>query len=349
MKKSLAYLFVFLGLVFSGNAHAKIVKFENCFNVQDNRNYTGYFSEVWKPTNSYNKQQFDYWEILINIKTFEAITNYQFSKKAHQHFSHLPRRISRHMFNTKKYPYLVNTDNQTGEIYYTLKFEDTFWGTKKEKYNKELISSGYDWSDVYEYSIFDITNGIIEKNQNLLNGTKRKVITKCSSKLKFYNFITSDTSSQNKKKLYYDATTKKMKACIFETTNGTCSAFAPYDMSNYDFNTLFYNEKTDSMQKCSKELFGKCLNFLPQTGIIEKNQLFYNKRTRSMTTCLNSNNKGKCLAFGMQPLKRNRLSSGSYIVDSKLNPYYKKVPNTNQLIELGLRMLSGACTLGRDC
>ena len=62
------------------------------------------------------------------------------------------------MFNTKKYNYQVNTDEQTGEIYYSRSFNDTYWGTKKDKYNQKLISLGYDWSDVYSYSIFDLTN-----------------------------------------------------------------------------------------------------------------------------------------------------------------------------------------------
>ena len=356
MKKLFSMILV-LGLLLSGNAYAEIIKFENCFNVKDTRKYTGFFKELWKPTTSFNKASFDYWEILVDLNTFESITNYQFSKNAHKNFSNLPRKISRHMFNTKKYNYQVNTDEQTGEIYYSRSFNDTYWGTKKDKYNQKLISLGYDWSDVYSYSIFDLTNGIIENKSAAFEEPERFTITKCASKVKsfntgvssFYNFQSTSIVNNSDNRLYYDKTTDKMKECLYEVINGYCSAFAPYKLSSYDANTLFYNKAADSMQKCLKHTFGKCTNFLPQIGIKKSNQLFYNKRTKSMTTCLNSNNQGKCLAFGQPPLKRNKKSSGSYIVDSALNPYYKKVPNPDQLLELGLRMLSGACTLGRDC
>ena len=42
-------------------------------------------------------------------------------------------------------------------------------------------------------------------------------------------------------------------------------------------------------------------------------------------------------------------NGGSYIVDDPSNPYKKKVPDGDDLIKLGEKMLSGSCTLGLNC
>jgi len=99
------------------------------------------------------------------------------------------------------------------------------------------------------------------------------------------------------------------------------------------------------MQKCGNASMGRCLSFRPQPSIISNNQLFYNPRTKSMSKCLNSTNDGRCLAFGMPPIKMKNSSN----INSNYNSYFKRVPQPDELLELGLRMMSGACTLGRNC
>lgn len=162
---------------------------------------------------------------------------------------------------------------------------------------------------------------------------------------------TNDTYNNSEARLFYDSMSGKMLECAGQVTNGKCFNFKPYNMNSYTYDTLFFNPQTGSMQKCAQQVLGKCNSFRPQPSLVNKDQLFYDSRTRSMRTCLNSTMQGKCLAFGMSPSHRNlNQNTGTYIVDSPINPYFKKVPRTNtQLMTLGLNMLSGGCTLGLNC
>jgi hypothetical protein len=62
---------------------------------------------------------------------------------------------------------------------------------------------------------------------------------------------------------------------------------------------------------------------------------------------------GQCLAFGISPsINRSALKNEyrGFQSQSKTNPYYFKVPETSSdLIEQGLNMLGGGCTLGLNC
>ena len=101
-------------------------------------------------------------------------------------------------------------------------------------------------------------------------------------------------------------------------------------------NTLFFNSKTGAMQECAMQSRGKCNSFRSSIKIPSRDQLFYDKRSNSMRTCMSNTINGKCVSFGMAPSHRTKnKNTGSYIVDSPVNPYYKKVPRTNtQLINL---------------
>jgi len=151
--------------------------------------------------------------------------------------------------------------------------------------------------------------------------------------------------NNNNPVLFYDNTTKAMRECDGSIIAGTCSKYKSFDMRSYDYDTLYFNPANGKMQKCGNASMGRCLSFRPQPSIISNNQLFYNPRTKSMSKCLNSTNDGRCLAFGMPPIKMKN----SFNTNSNYNSYFKRVPQPDELLELGLRMMSGACTLGRNC
>ena len=161
--------------------------------------------------------------------------------------------------------------------------------------------------------------------------------------------------SDSKPILFYENSTNSMRKCIDSIIAGSCTKYAPYNSADYDFDTLFHNPKTGAMQKCLNEVLGSCRNFSSQANPMARSseQLFYNPRTKSMSTCLNANNSGQCLAFGISPSINKSVSKKEYRgfqSQSKTNPYYFKVPETpSDLIEQGLNMLGGGCTLGRNC
>jgi len=159
------------------------------------------------------------------------------------------------------------------------------------------------------------------------------------------NYLNSDP------RLFYDSSSGKMLECAGKVTLGRCYSFKGYNINSYNFNTLFYNASNGTMQRCLNHVMGKCLKFRPQPIIPNRDQLFYDPKTNSMKTCLNSNMKGKCLAFGMSPSHRTQTqNTGSYIVDNPINPYMKRVPqSSSELITLGLNLVSGRCTLGLNC
>jgi len=68
-----------------------------------------------------------------------------------------------------------------------------------------------------------------------------------------------------------------------------------------------------------------------------------------MTTCLFVDLTGTCSHYDLVPNNWVKNDGGFRMTDSN-NPYYKRIPITSQdLLDLGMRMLSGGCTLGLDC
>ena len=157
------------------------------------------------------------------------------------------------------------------------------------------------------------------------------------------------TYSNSEPRLFYDSLSGKMRECEGKITMGNCYKYK-FD-TNYNYNSLFYNKENGQMQKCLNNVNGRCLKFRPQPSSPSHDQLFYDPRTKSMRTCLNSTNSGKCLAFGMAPSHRNlSKDTGAYLIDSPINPYYKKVPQSyNDLLKLGNRLMNSGCTLGINC
>ena len=152
-------------------------------------------------------------------------------------------------------------------------------------------------------------------------------------------------------KLFYDSSTGGMKECTHVPQNGNCLSFKPYKASNYNKSTLFYDSSSNSMKPCVGivDLNGKCTAFGIYNGdTTPSDQLFYNPKTRQMTTCRFVTISGGCSQYDLVP--RTGSTGGNYNIDSASNPYYKKVPRTNQqLMKSGMDMLGGNCTLGLNC
>ena len=156
-------------------------------------------------------------------------------------------------------------------------------------------------------------------------------------------------------RLYYDSSSGGMRECAHDPgVTGNCLSFKPYNPSLYDKNTLFYNPSTGAMQPCVGvvTVTGKCTSygiFNYSKGTADKGQLFYNPKTNKMTTCSHVTVTGECAHYDLVQNSWAK-NSGGFRMSSPDNPYYKKVPQSSQdLIDLGTRMLSGNCTLGLNC
>jgi len=156
----------------------------------------------------------------------------------------------------------------------------------------------------------------------------------------------------NKPKLFYDKSSGGMRECLHNPgITGVCTAFKLFDSTSYDKDTLFYNKQTGAMQPCMGlvTLIGECTAFgLYRSSLASKDQLFYDPSSNKMTTCNHVGIDGKCHMYDIIP--RTGSTGGSYRIDSKSNPYYKKVPQTpGALIQSGMDMITGRCTLGLNC
>ena len=248
------------------------------------------------------------------------------------------------------------------------KYEGKFKNGKFNGEGRYTWASGSTWAGNYSN---DKRNGLgvftsSKGSSTLSNWKNGKLIKKAFSPTDIKSVTNlmelginfSNNSYYNKKNkpiLFYDSLTKSMKECSGSVIAGSCTKYKPYDINSFGFDTLYFNESNGKMQKCNNESLGRCLSFSQQSSsIFSDDQLFYNPRSRSMETCLNPSMGGKCLAFGMAPIKLNnsstfKQSGGSYMIDSASNPYFKKVPQPGDMLELGLKMLSGGCTLGLNC
>ena len=158
--------------------------------------------------------------------------------------------------------------------------------------------------------------------------------------------------NESKQVLYYDRKSGGMKECAYNPgASGKCTSFKPFDINAYNSETLFYNSNTKAMQPCngSVTLQGKCTAYgVYRQGLASVNQLFYNPSKGTMTTCSLVDQVGRCSSF--DPVPRVGSTGGQYNTDSPSNPYSKKVIDTNEgLMQTGMDMLSGNCTLGLNC
>ena len=176
-----------------------------------------------------------------------------------------------------------------------------------------------------------------------------------SSSSSSYSSYSSSSNSNPKPRLYYDSSSGGMRECSHDPgVTGNCYSFKTYKANNYDKDTLFYNPSTGAMQPCIGivSVSGKCSAygiFNHSKATADKGQLFYNPKTNKMTTCSHVTISGKCAHYDLVQNSWAK-NDGGFRMSSSDNPYYKKVPQTSQdLIDVGMRMLSGNCTLGLDC
>jgi len=159
-----------------------------------------------------------------------------------------------------------------------------------------------------------------------------------------------------KPRLYYDQLTGGMRECAHSQalTTGNCVAFKPFNNNLYDKDTLFYNPSTGAMQNCAGvvSVNGKCSAygiFNHSKATADKGQLYYDAKNKKMTTCLFVDLNGVCKHYELVPNSWANNYGGFRMTDPN-NPYLKRIPQTSQdFIDLGMRMLSGGCTLGLDC
>lgn len=158
-----------------------------------------------------------------------------------------------------------------------------------------------------------------------------------------------------KPRLYYNNLTGGMNECAHDPgISGKCVSFKPFNKNSYDKDTLFYNPKTGAMQTCfgNVSITGKCLaygNFNHSKAVKDKGQLYYNPKSKKMTTCKFVDLKGICKHYDLVPNSWAKNDGGFRMTDQN-NPYYKRVPQSSQdLIDLGMRMINGGCTFGINC
>jgi len=167
-----------------------------------------------------------------------------------------------------------------------------------------------------------------------------------------YGSSYSNSNTNSQPQLFYDKMTGGMRECAHNAlSNGYCYSFKP-SLKTYTANTLFYNKSTGSMQPCagSVNTLGQCSAFgLYNPNKVSKGQLFYDPKNNKMTTCSFATLSGVCSHYDIVPNSWAKNDGGFRMTDPK-NPYMKKVPRTpQQSIDVGMRMLSGGCTLGLDC
>jgi hypothetical protein len=374
--KKIIFSFLFLIALIS-SANSNVVTLTNCYGYKyDNSKYSFIWNEIWAPKKKFSNKHFDVNNIYVDLSNFEMANYYKFSKQTHDKIPGYPE-DNLYMYFSKDKKFDVTLDKKNYIINYSYKFKDM---KDSYKLKKELLKI-YKPNDPYRSVQVDLLNGIIDSKIFEIDGVIHS-ITRCeglsdkqinTSSSNYHKYVSKDlynyknsydliesglTLMGNKNQyfysnenpiLFYDQATKSMRECEGNVIVGACGNFKPFNSKSYNFDTLYYNPSTGGMQECNNAALGKCYSFrATNSNILSKDQLFYNPRSRSMETCLNSNRKGQCLSFGIPATKKN--DTGSYIVDSKINPYLKTVPLSSEaLINLGLNILNGSCTLGLNC
>ena len=185
---------------------------------------------------------------------------------------------------------------------------------------------------------------------SLVNGENKW--TRVATNKAYFN---SNAFQNPKPRLYYDSLTGGMKECAYDQgMTGICSSFKPFNSNSYDKDTLFYNPSTGAMQNCAGvvSVNGKCSAygiFNHSKATADKGQLYYDAKNKKMTTCLFVDLNGVCKHYELVPNSWANNYGGFRMTDPN-NPYLKRIPQTSQdFLDLGMRMLSGGCTLGLDC
>ncbi|MDA7470614.1 hypothetical protein N8937_02350 [Candidatus Pelagibacter ubique] len=367
MKKLYIFLVISVSLITSANS--KIVTLSECFPIaRDVSRFSGVHREINQPSTNFKKEIFELNNVYVDIENYELASHYKYKDSFYLKVAAEGPYPQEHVYYIvqKKDKALVDMDKKNFVITFTEFFKDTYYFENRKKYESKLIDVGYKWSDPYSITKVDLLNGVIKNTIYEFKGTDYR-ITQCGtiSEGKILKGTINDSyhvylnnnsylkGTQNDSiKLFYDRFTGGMRECSYDPSiTGNCSAFKSYSKNSYNKDSLFFNPQTGGMQPCigTVTFNGQCTAYgIYKPGQASKDQLFYNPKTKDMTTCMMIGANGKCLSYDIIPRKGS--TGGSYIVDSKVNPYYKSVPmNSSQLINLGLNMLNGSCTLGLNC
>ena len=183
---------------------------------------------------------------------------------------------------------------------------------------------------------------------------------KIQSAYELYKKTSSVSSGNNhysefKPRLYYDSFSGGMRECSYDPgATGRCLSFKKFNRNSYNKDTLFFNPSNGLMQPCVGAVManGKCSAygiFNHSVATRDKGNLYYDPKNKKMTTCSFVSLSGKCSMYDLAPNNWAKNDNGFRMTDSS-NPYYKRVPRTSQdLIDVGMRMLTGQCTIGIDC
>ena len=188
--------------------------------------------------------------------------------------------------------------------------------------------------------------------QVLKQGSPNSLTTSNKSGSSNYENSYSYRGNNSQPQLFYDPATNGMRECAYDgLSNGKCLSFKA-SLKTYNANTLFYNKNSGAMQPClgSVNTLGQCSAFgLFNSSTVSKGQLFYDPKYKKMSTCSFVTVMGKCSHYDLTPNSWAKDTGGYRMTDPK-NSYNKRSPRTpQQSIDVGMRMLSGGCTLGIDC
>ena len=352
MKKLIISIFILLFI--SSNSYAKIITFSKCYSTeQDTSRFTDIWKDVWAPSNSFRNDYFEVNNIYLDTKSFKLSNYYKFSKSGHKLIKESslfkPPIDNTYNYFDSKNKFSVNFKKENYLITYTRRVKDI---PNSSEYKKKLLNKGRKLTDLYRIVVLDIKNGTLEQTIYETEST-RYSSTKCDAlSTKYIKNNTSDiyhsfSSSSfgnniNEVNLYYNSATGGMKECATRPVNGRCEKFKPFNRNSYKNDSLFYNSKTNKMQTCIGAVLasGECSDFGDYIySSRNRDKLYYDNSSMKMSTCKVLDYNGGCEVFDVRPKKR-RTS----------NIYVPTVPQTSaDLINLGLRMMSGSCTLGIDC
>ena len=352
MKKLIISIFILLFI--SSNSYAKIITFSKCYSTeQDTSKLVGIWKDVWAPSNGFRNDYFEVNNIYLDTKSFKLSNYYKFSKNGYKLVKEgspfkPPEDNTYNYFDNKK-KFSVNFKKENYLITYTHRIKDM---SNSGNYKKKLLNKGRKLTDLYRIVVLDIKNGTLELTTYETEYTVYSSIKCDALSNKYVKNNTSDiyhsfSSSSfgnniNEVNLYYNSATGGMKECATKPVNGRCVKFKPFNRNSYKNNSLFYNSKTNKMQTCIGAVLasGECSDFGDYIySSRNRDKLYYDNSSMKMSTCKVLDYNGGCEVFDIRPKKR-RTS----------NIYVPTIPQSSaDLINLGLRMMSGSCTIGISC
>jgi len=197
---------IFLLLSISNFAQAKTIELTRCYIKEDKREFEkikkplwNYVNESMTPTEGFNDEIFKYSNQYINTKTLEVHTKFLFTdkfakkaKKEHDEWLGIDKitdlkkkkealKIFKPGMITNKRKF-TRYDKKNNLLILEKKFNEGFYYTKKEKYEKELNFKGFRWNDIQMREIINLNTGLVEQTIVELGGI-RFLSIKCDSPL----------------------------------------------------------------------------------------------------------------------------------------------------------------------